>query len=569
MKQYLLTAGLFIGLAATASAQSAIDALQINGRDMKGTARFMSMGGAFGALGADLSTISYNPAGIGVYRSNDVGFTVDLDCQNATSNSNGFKNTDTQTKFLLNNIGGVATLRLNSSAVPNLNLGFTFNKGVSFNRKYSGYFPQLRNSVSNYIAGIANASGTTEGDVIYDAADNYEPYLSSTPWLPILAYDSFLIAPDNISDTETQWSGQWGSGTAGNAQFAVEEKGSIGEYNIALGGNIRNKFYIGMNFDIVNFNYTRESWWNENLTDAYVMDGNHNVGIMDSSSELYNYYNVNGTGFKYSLGLIYKPIQELRLGFAFHTPTYYTLTENYSATIDYRHGPMTKYDYAETNNGNMAYDNFNLYTPWRFIFSAAGVIGGKLTVSADYELSPTSTMHFTQASGGGYGWNDPWDWDYGYDDYYPWYSPASRGSFVNNTNNNAPYSQQNNEIKEISQATHTLRLGAEYRVTNNFSVRAGYSFVTSPVKESVRNNDYSVSTTLCPSYTFDNTTNYITCGLGYKISHFYADLAYVYKHVNATYHAYGPDPTERVIVSPQSQLSLNNNQVVLTCGFRF
>ena len=114
----------------TMSAQSATDAYQVSQYDLKGTARFMSMAGAFGALGGDLSTLSQNSAGIGVYRSNELGFTLNLDAQQSTAKSMGVSNTDNQTKFYLNNIGGVATIRLNSSAVPNFNIGFTYNKAA-------------------------------------------------------------------------------------------------------------------------------------------------------------------------------------------------------------------------------------------------------------------------------------------------------------------------------------------------------------------------------------------------------------------------------------------------------
>jgi len=566
MKSYLLPLALLSITAVSGHAQTALDATRLNQNDLKGTARFMGMAGAFGALGADLSTLSYNPAGIGVYRSSDIGATVDLDFQHATTDAQGLKNSENQTKFLLNNIGGVATLRLNSPSIPNLNIGFTYNKGVSFNRRYQGSFPRNGSSLSNYVAGIANASGTTQGDVT--GGDGYEPYESDTPWLPILFYDSYLINPYNISETETEWSGVWGSGTSGSATYAVEEKGSVDEYNIALGGNVRNLVYWGMNFDIVNINYQRESVWAEYLNDAYLLDDTNRVQQMQSDWNLYNYYRVNGSGFKYSLGFIIKPIQEFRIGFAFHTPTWYSLTENYSADVKFRHGGMNQYDYAETNNGNTAYSDFNLRTPWRFIFSAAGVIGGRFILSADYELSPTSHMKYSQYTGGyndGY-WGDDWDWDWG----YPFYAPVSRATYVNDNNfRNDPYFYQNEEIKEISQTRHSLRLGAEYRVTDNFSARVGYSFVSSPVKEVVHDNRYLMSTGINPSYSLDNTTNYVTCGLGYKFSGFYVDLAYVYKHQSADYHAYGPDPSQSQVVSPQSKLSLNNSQLILSCGFRF
>lgn len=66
------------GFAPNTSAQSAIEALKLTDTDLLGTARFVSMGGAFTALGGDISTLSQNPAGIGVYRTNEVVTTLTI-----------------------------------------------------------------------------------------------------------------------------------------------------------------------------------------------------------------------------------------------------------------------------------------------------------------------------------------------------------------------------------------------------------------------------------------------------------------------------------------------------------
>ena len=100
-------------------------------------------------------------------------------------------------------------------------------------------------------------------------------------------------------------------------------------------------------------------------------------------------------------------------------------------------------------------------------------------------------------------------------------------------------------------------------------MRAGYAHVSSPVEKSVRNNEMIVYTAgTNPAYRLDNDTNYATCGLGYRFNRFYVDLAYVYKNMSSTYHAYTPDP-DSSIPSPQSKLSLSNSQVVLSAGYRF
>lgn len=540
-----------------AFAQSAIDAYRLSQPDLRGTARFMGMAGAFGALGGDLSTLSQNPAGIGVYRSNELGFTLDLDIQRSTSDALGLKTTDNQTKFYLDNIGGVATMKLGSDAIPNINFGFTYNKAVSFNRRYKGNFPSVQTSMSNYIAGIANSEELTVADV--ETTDYYDPYNPTdggiqAPWLAILGYDSYLINPNGDPDSPS-WTGQYGNGTSGTALFDVTEKGSVDEYNIAIGGNISNVVYWGMNFDIVNFDYRLDALWQENLNGAYVYNPRYDqVQQTESQWNLHNLYRANGTGFNYQLGVIVKPIQELRIGLAFHTPTWYNLTETFSAGTNMRY-------YGEnlssaTNDGYPASNDYNFNSPWKVIASVAGVIGSKFIISADYEWNGYKTMKFSEPNNYDGGYWDPW-----YD--YDFYSATPMAL------NNDIYAYDNQEIKNIYRHTDTFRIGAEYRVTNNFSVRAGYSHVSSPVESKAKDNQMSISTAgTIPNYRFDNDTNYITCGLGYRYKGFYIDLAYVYKHMSSEYHAYTPDPGSSY-ASPQAKIDFSNSRIVLSTGIKF
>lgn len=546
-------------LATGAFAQSAIDAYRFSQPDLRGTARFMGMGGAFGALGGDLSTLSQNPAGIGVYRSNELGFTLDLDVQKSTSDARGLKTSDNQTKFYLDNIGGVATIRLGSSVIPNLNFGFTYNKAVSFNRRYKGSIDKLQTSMSNYIAGIANNQELTVPDV--ETTDTYDPYNPNdggiqAPWLAILGYDSYLINPKG-NPNNPSWMGQFGDRTSGKANFDVTERGSVDEYNIAFGGNISNVVYWGMNFDIINFDYRLDAGYGEDLTGAYVYNPTTDiVAPTDSRWRMRNAYRANGTGFNYQLGVIVKPIQELRLGLAFHTPTWYNLTETYSAGTSMQYYGQNLS--ASTNDGYPGSQDYNFNSPWKVIASVAGVIGSKFIISADYEWNGYKTMKFSEANnyygGDGY-WDDPWDYDY--------YSvtPASL--------NNDPYAYENEDIKNVYRHTDTFRIGAEYRVTPSFSVRAGYSHVSSPVESKAKNNDMTIFTAgTIPNYRFDNDTNYITCGLGYRHKGFYIDLAYVYKQMTSEYHAFTPDPKSSY-QSPSAKLTFNNSRIVLSTGLKF
>ena len=558
-----------------ADAQSVPSAYSISQQDLRGTARFMSMAGAFGALGGDLSTLGQNPGGIGIYRSNEIGFTVGLDMIGSKATSGGFSNTENMTRFNLNNIGGVFTMKLPGSVMPNLNFGFTYNKGASFNRRYKGLIPNLQTSMSNYIAGISNAYDLNEADVSY--GDNYDPYnppvgTRTVPWLAVLGYYGFLTTPEVRSDESTDWYGQFGDGTSGVGAFDAEERGSVDEYNIALGGNINNVVFWGMDFDITSLDYRISSVWSESLDNAYVYNPNtERVGRMQADWSLYDNYRLNGTGFSYRLGVIVKPIQELRLGLAFHTPTYYNLNETYYDThLDYDYPFPTKDNSTWANDGYSAGNSFNFSTPWRVIASMAGVIGNKLIVSADYEWNGYKHMKYSEADN--YGYYDPWyDWDNPWE-WGDWYGAPSR-SRADNGSPRADYMNANDFansiIKKVYRDTHTFRIGAEFRVLPSFSVRAGYSYTTSPVTTEVK--DYRVDvpgTGIMSNYSLDNQTQHVTCGVGYKHKGFYLDLAYVYKYTSSEYFPFSPDISDPAS-AVRSKLEFNKSSIALSMGYKF
>lgn len=532
---------------------------------MKGTARFMGMAGAFGALGGDLSTLSQNPGGIGVYRNSEVGITFDLDCQSSRSKTNLGSFDNDRTKFMVNNVGGVWTLKLNSTAVPNINIGISYNKAASFSRKYKGNIG-LGNSISNYIAALSNANGVAEGEV---SIDNGNPYNSNAPWISTLGFQGYLMTPyfpDPNSDL-TEWYGQWVNGkTSGIGHFDVTESGGVDEYNIAVGGNINNIVFWGMDFGITSLSFKETSEWGEDLTNAWV-----NGMMVDNNTFRYgNRYSAWGSGFNYKFGVIVKPIQELRIGFAVHTPTWYNMTESYIGGIQFNNPDRNwQFQTVETNNGERGSDSFNFRSPMKLIASVAGVIGGRFILSADYEWQPYTQMRFSAPSGYDGWYDDEW-----YDDYWDgiWMKPSPLAPETRSGVFEAgdPFYNSNKEIKSYYRAQNSLRIGAEYRVTSRFSVRAGYSFVSAPTSVKAYNNETEIYTSgTLTNYRFNDVTNYITCGLGYKISHFYADLAYVYKHLTGTFHPYPADAYGSSMTTPKAELGLSDHQILLSLGFKF
>ncbi|MDE6051357.1 MAG: hypothetical protein K2G08_06695, partial [Paramuribaculum sp.] len=226
-----------------AMAQTGFDAYQLSRNDLRGTARFMSMGGAFGALGGDLSTLGQNPGGIGIYRKSEVGFTLDIDMQSTTTTSTMDKVKDSQTKVGVNNIGYIGSSATGSSVLPYFNWGFSYGRVNSFNRRYRGT-TDMNGSLSNYIAGFTQ--GINSG-YLSSNEENYWAY-DHAPWLSILGYNSYMINPS--AGSPDSYNGLWGNGTYGVSDFQVEERGYVDEYEINLGGNLMNTVYWGIGVGI-------------------------------------------------------------------------------------------------------------------------------------------------------------------------------------------------------------------------------------------------------------------------------------------------------------------------------
>lgn len=540
MKKSLLFIAASALACSSASAQSAVDGYHLSQPGLNGTARFMGMGGAFGALGGDMTTLSFNPAGIGVYRSSEIGATINFDIQGSSLDFGTGGTDENHFNFLMNNGGYVGSAVMPNSALRTFNWGFTYNRRANFNRRYKGSAAGISNSMSNYMAAVANSYGLTSGDF----GGKYPYETSSAPWIDILGYDSYLISPVE-SGEHTHWYGLYGEGTTGSSMINVEETGGIDEYNLAFGGNFLDKLYWGMDFGILDVNYTRRSLYGESLDGAYVLEnGKDGFTRTDAEWNLYNYYNVGGTGFNYKFGLIYKPIQELRIGFAFHTPTWYQLDEYYYADTRYSYPQSDiRNGAAETNEGYDGFNEYNLRTPWRFIFSAAGVIENKMIISADVDFTDNQYIHLS--------------------------SPYYNGSYVDG-NYGDPFYTTNRQVKDYYKNSVTFRAGVEYRITPSLSARVGYAHMSDPVKEAAKNNQVIITTAgTDPSYQLDNTTDYVTCGLGYRYKRFYVDAAYVYRHQSADWHAFTADPDVTIDSGAQAKMTNTDSQIVLSMGFKF
>ena len=533
-KFYLLAA--MLTTASISWSQSVFDAYSLSQQELRGTARFMSMAGAFGALGGDMSVLNQNPGGIGIYRSSDIGLTLDGTFRNSKVTTNAGIDKMNENDFNFNNIGYIGVYRTNSSGLKNFNWGFSYNKKADFRRTYSGAIDGISTSLTNLVAGQTNATKFTKDD-LGAIKDKYNPYLdSNAPWMSILAYNSYLINPTN---GDRDFVGLMGENSKGYNSFLVDESGQIDEYTISFGGNALNVLYWGASIGIEDVNFSQYTYYEETVNNA-VVPGNADGSILLNGTanwSLENSLNLYGTGVNFKLGVILKPINELRIGLAFHTPTRYSMTSEYVAGTNYNlnasNGNIIRGD-AYTDEGYVNVTDFTVRTPWKVIGSLAGVLGGRAIVSVDFEH--TAYQNMKVLFGG-------------------------REDLSITDAINAYYKPM-----------ETIRVGGEVRVTPKFSVRAGYSYSTSPFSDEIRNNQLNVMTSgTTLAYTLDKNNQYVTAGFGFRSGAFYADFAYIYNQRNSEYFAFSPDIPDRgnPIYSPSADVKDTNHEIVATLGFRF
>lgn len=549
MKKILRTAQLLLvaALPATAVAQSAVDAYNLAPTELRGTARFMAMGGAFTALGGDLSSLTQNPAGIGVYRGSDIGLTLDLsfltnktaDIPRTASVSN--------THFDVNNFGYVGTMNFSNDIMQTFSWGVSYNRLKSFTREYRGGGMPVETSMSNYIALMTD--GVHPDDMKF--YDDYDPYQDSQiNWLSILGFSAGIINPVTITDpsTNTQnivYNGLFqyavpGTGgnpgipaTTGTADFSVRERGYTDEYNIDFGGNLANVVYWGLGIGITDITQERWSSYSERLQGANVpVPDSENYDIEEGNCDwqIDNWKKMSGTGVNLKFGLILKPVNELRIGFAIHSPTWYSLTTLYQGECSFG----ASNGFQGQDHTNYANYDWNMKSPWRMMVGLAGVIGGRGILSMDYEYTAANKMTTSDS--------------YGDFDLY------------------------NDDINTYFRSSNTLRIGGEFRVTPQFSIRAGYGFTSSSVKDDAADDKLEIYTSGTDlGYTFNKTTNRVTAGVGYRTGGFYVDLAYVYSHRNSTYNCFTPftDYDGYWTRAPKATITENASQLALTVGYKF
>ena len=511
--------------------------LSLSQRESVGTARSMGMGGAFTSLGADMASFGYNPAGFGMYQRNEISATLGVGIAQA-KNYNAYNATDNSAvRVAINNMGASFKVYEGSGKLTAINFAFGYNKTADFNYDMSYQSPMTVSSLADAFADMANANGLTlnSQNKITDNRGYYDYDMDPYFWGAVMGYKGGLINkgangwyPDEIAN-----------GAQMTQRTTLQSRGSAGEFSFAFGFNIDNIFYFGASLDIQSIARKQSINYSEQI--SYEQGAQPDAAAYPYQLSDFRYVqsvNVEGSGIGAKFGIVVRPVEALRIGFAVHTPTYYSMAYRYSASLTSAAVSAGDNPYGwDVINGSVYAEEFTpslvdggdyrwtFTTPTRLLAGISCAIGPYAIFSADYEYSFNRALK----------WN---------------YTPADTG-------------YTNEAFRNNLKGTHTVRAGVEAKPLPWLSLRVGGGFRT---KSIVSGYDF-----VAFSEPVADKLWYASAGLGFRLGKVTSiDLAYQYRNTRYTdYYSFYTKLGDTPNASPLYGLDIINHNVALTFAFRF
>jgi long-subunit fatty acid transport protein len=339
-----------------ALSQNEVDALRYSYTPfVANSARSMGMGGAFGAFGADISSLFGNPAGLGQYKRYSFEMGLGVQSNTNVADYTGTNSTDSKSKLTLSNIGYVSSKKPKNTDWLNTNFSIGYAKTNSFNENIS-----IRGKSSHTLLDVfaRRATGVDEADII-----------NTLPFDAGAAYYCYGIDPfDSIQNTYIASP----VGLNINQNKSIERKGNQSETVIAYAGNYKDILLVGgsITFRSVNFS--------ETATYFETYDSDKFLNTMSYSERL----ETSGLGVMLKLGAIVKPTPWLRAGLSYQSKCKISLTDIYSTQMN-----------TTTDNQNFEFISpeskytYSVRTPSKLLINAGFILGKFGLIAADYEFS--------------------------------------------------------------------------------------------------------------------------------------------------------------------------------------
>lgn len=419
---------LFVVIATTTVAQNDIDVLRYSRNGVGGDARFIALGGGMGALGANLSTINYNPAGIALYRKGEFNMSAGMRFGGVDAQHYGTTTRDMKTNLFLGTFGFASAWEEPSPYKDETSkkkfknwsrrhcIGMTYNKLASFNQNI-------------------NISGNVHKKTIIDdflsSAQTYTPDQLSY-FYEGLAFNTYLI--DTFPGTLNEYGTYFYTDKTYSQNKILNVKGGMNEYSLAYGYAKDNKTYFGGSLGIIS-----AKW---NYTSIYSESDFGDSTEYFKSLELTDVIQTRGIGINLKLGVISRISESFRVGAYVHTPSAIALNDNYDTKLFVRYDSLFGYSNLSMNDSSGPGSfRYKINTPMRVGASAAYLYEKLLAFNVDAEY-----INYQQGS-------------------------ISSRDYV--------YTDVNNEIRKKYNSTFNFRAGLELN-TKPIVFRLGYASYGSP-----------------------------------------------------------------------------------------
>ncbi len=421
----------------------------------EGSARYNSMGGAFGALGGDLSAISINPASSTVFINSEVGFNLNyknLKILNKLNNSRSSSKRD------FYSYGGVGAVLVFENRRSKFSVAFNNHILRDFDSSFilSG---KNNNGIDNYF--LYYADGVPSEDLlIYDDETTQSVYSYLGENYGFADQQAFLGYQSYIINEGSDDFGKYASNALYNnldQNLEIFRKGNHFKNSINLGFSLNNHVFTGININMHELLFEETKIFEE-----FGYAKNSNVQRVLFKEDLLAF----GTGLSFQIGSIIK-IKQLRVGLSYSTPTILNIKEETSQVIEtdiIEKDGLTKYR-IDPNTINI-YDKYELKLPSKSLFSLAYIFGSRGLLSFDYEITKFNNSKFDDSNG--------------YD------------SYLNSLN----YTIK----KNMAGNSESIRFGGEYRL-KNLNLRAGYFHYDGPDSD-LKNKISGVSAGVGISYSY-------------------------------------------------------------------
>ena len=508
-------------------AQTSYEAANLLGTDFNGTARFVGMGGAMSALGADISTMGSNPAGIGLYRSWDLSMSFAGNGVTQRSQSNGGLNRSYDSYGSFDNIGIVLANKMsNENLVRFFNYGFNYRNvrrfdgkmGMSSNLYGLSQTGQMAwQAYEGYLNGNVYASDfdPASKDGFYQVNYYDDPNIG---WLTLLGADGRLIDASALNE------GSYYPSYLNDYTEHVSGGITACDFNASL--NLADMVYLGVTFTTYDVERRMVSSYTE-----YFEGGEYTLD---------NYYSTVGSGYDFKFGAIVRPFStsSFRIGVSATTPTVYTLTDYNSAVVN------SVIPYYDNVTGEEWTEAFSMDTQSSDAFDGDCFTEYTMIAPAKYNVSLGGTIGTSLAMG----------LEYEYTDY------SAAKLFAGNGNENVV---MNEHTAAHFTSQQTIRFGLEKMFAGAYYARLGYNYQTSGYRPDAWKMIPINSVQTNTAYRNLRTATNFTCGLGYRGDAFYADAALLSSQQTADFYPFEDADLEA------TKVSRSHLKGMLTIGFRF